>query len=63
VIDELVANPANNLTITPPDFYAYFLQTYPTEYGDDIHPNGLGYQSIARLWCQTLTLQPCIGGP
>jgi lysophospholipase L1-like esterase len=59
VIDELVANPANNLTITPPDFYAYFLQTYPTEYGDDIHPNGLGYQSIARLWCQTLTLNAC----
>jgi len=63
VIDELVANPANHLLITPPDFYAHFLQTYPTEYGDDIHPNGLGYQSIARLWCQALTLQPCTGGP
>jgi len=59
VIDELVADPANHLLITPPDFYAHFLQTYPTEYGDDIHPNGLGYQAIARLWCQALTLTAC----
>jgi len=63
VIDELVADPANYLTVTPPDFYGHFVQTYPTEYADILHPNGLGYQSMARLWCQALTLQACTGGP
>ena len=52
VIDELVA--ANNITVTPPDFHAYFATHYPTEYWDDIHPNGVGYQSMANLWVLAL---------
>ena len=52
VIDELVA--ANNITVTPPDLYSYFANHYPTEYADWVHPNGLGYQSMAQLWFQAL---------
>jgi lysophospholipase L1-like esterase len=55
VIDELVAAPANHITITPPDFYSYFAAHYQTEYSDNIHPNGIGYQSMASLWFQALT--------
>ena len=55
VIDELVADPANNITITPPDFYSYFEAHYQTQYSDNIHPNGIGYQSMANLWFQALT--------
>jgi lysophospholipase L1-like esterase len=63
VIDELVADPANNIMIIPPDFYAYFSYfdgvtghfRYEEEYGDWVHPNGIGYQSMANLWFQVLT--------
>ena len=55
VIDELVANTANGITVTPPDFYSYFSTTYQTQYFDNIHPNGTGYQSMANLWFQALT--------
>ncbi len=54
VVDELVANPANNIAIVPPDFYAYFLAHYSTEYYDNIHPNSTGYQSMANLWFQAI---------
>jgi lysophospholipase L1-like esterase len=50
VIDELVAIPANNILTTPPDFHTYFETAFPTEYFDDIHPNGSGYQSMAGLY-------------
>jgi lysophospholipase L1-like esterase len=50
VIDELVSNPLNRIAVTPPDFYSYFRDHYEDEYSDNIHPNGLGYRSIARLW-------------
>jgi len=55
VIDELAAPPENRIAITPPDFYSYFSAHYQTEYFDNIHPNGIGYQSMARLWFQALT--------
>jgi lysophospholipase L1-like esterase len=55
VINELVANTANNITVTPPDFYSYFLTNYQTQYSDNIHPNATGYQSMANLWFQALT--------
>ena len=54
VVDELVANPANHISIVPPDFYAYFLAHYRTEYYDNIHPNSTGYQSMANLWFQAI---------
>jgi lysophospholipase L1-like esterase len=52
VIDELVA--ANNITLTPPNLYSYFASHYSTEFADWVHPNGLGYQSMAQLWFQAL---------
>ena len=61
VINELVGNPANNITVQPPDLYTYFSQHYATEYFDNIHPNGVGYQSLSRLWCEALTGAPCGG--
>ena len=54
VIDELTADPANHMVITPPDFHAYFSTHYATEYYDSLHPNGIGYQSMALLWFQAL---------
>jgi lysophospholipase L1-like esterase len=51
VIEELVT--ANNLAVTPPDFYNYFKQ-HPSELADDKHPNGIGYQSMADLWFDAL---------
>jgi lysophospholipase L1-like esterase len=52
VIDELFA--ANNIAVTPPDFYAYF-QKHPDELPDGIHPNKIGYESMANLWFIALT--------
>lgn len=52
VVDELVT--ANNIAVTPPDFYAYF-QKHPDEIPDGIHPNKIGYESMANLWFLALT--------
>ena len=52
VVDELVA--ANNISITPPDFYSHF-QDHPEEISDGIHPNKTGYESMAKLWFNALT--------
>jgi lysophospholipase L1-like esterase len=53
VVTELVADPTNGITISPPDFHTYF-QNHPNEIADGIHPNGTGYQSMANLWFQVL---------
>ena len=63
VIDELVNYPQNNIVITPTDFYSYFnyqdpvtgRHRYEEEYADFLHPNGVGYQSMANLWFTALT--------
>ena len=52
VVDELVA--ANDIAVTPPDFYAYF-QEHPDELSDGLHPNKSGYESMANLWFIALT--------
>jgi lysophospholipase L1-like esterase len=54
VIDELRAISSNKITVVPPDLYTYFANHYQTEYFDNIHPNGVGYQSIGNLWLQAL---------
>jgi lysophospholipase L1-like esterase len=54
VIDELVSDSHNRITVTPPDFYTYFSTRYWSEYSDQFHPNGTGYQSMANLWYQAL---------
>jgi len=51
VIDELVL--ANNISVVPPAFYAYFL-AHQGELVDGLHPNGTGYQSMANLWFNAL---------
>lgn len=63
VINELVNDPKNKITVIPPDFYSYFKEIdpgtgqprYEDQYYDNIHPNGIGYQSIAELWFDALT--------
>lgn len=52
VIDELIA--ANNVPVSPPDFYSYF-RKHPREFSDGVHPNGRGYRSMAKLWLRVLT--------
>ncbi|TFH31977.1 MAG: hypothetical protein E4G97_03285 [Deltaproteobacteria bacterium] len=52
VVDELVA--ANSIAVTPPDFFTYF-RKHPEEIADGIHPNNIGYESMANLWFIALT--------
>ena len=61
VIDELYNDGDNNITVIPPDFWAMFNEDvsggkrYESEYIDNFHPNGTGYQSMANRWYQMLT--------
>jgi PKD repeat protein len=57
VMNELVANSANRITVTPPDFYTFFSSPYPypSEYHNWWHPNQTGYQDMSQLWFQALT--------
>jgi lysophospholipase L1-like esterase len=52
VVEELVTE--NFIPVTPPDFYAYF-ENHPGELADDLHPNGMGYRSMAAMWAAALT--------
>jgi lysophospholipase L1-like esterase len=54
VIDELKKD--NNIAITPPDFYCFF-ENNQDQMDDDLHPDGIGYQSMASLWRDTLLNQ------
>jgi lysophospholipase L1-like esterase len=51
VINELIV--MNNLTMIPPDFYAFF-KSSPSLLPDGLHPNGVGYQSMSTLWYNSL---------
>jgi lysophospholipase L1-like esterase len=51
-INELVA--ANNITVIPPDFYTWFQNNPNQLQSDGLHPNGIGYQSMANLWFNAL---------
>ena len=63
VIDEFVNDPSNFISISPPDFYDFFKTVDPStgnpryedQYADNLHPNGIGYQSMADLWFDALT--------
>jgi len=69
VIDELEnLNPMIEVMTGPPqqsdNFFTYFRDLprengIPIEFADNLHPNGVGFQSVARLWCETLTGSPC----
>ena len=52
VIDELVSE--NYIGVTPPDFYCHF-ENHPEEMDDTLHPNGLGFISMANIWFEVLT--------
>ena len=52
VIDELVWE--NNIAVEPPDFYSHF-ESHQDELRDNLHPNGIGYQSMADLWFRSLS--------
>ena len=52
VIDQLISE--NSISVTAPDFYTYF-ESHQSQYSDDLHPNGTGYQSMANLWSNALT--------
>jgi lysophospholipase L1-like esterase len=53
-LDELVEETSNHISIVPPDLYTYFRNNYETEFFDNLHPNGVGYQSMADLWRSVL---------
>lgn len=64
VIDELVSDPSNKITVTPPDFYAKFNEIvnsatgerrYELEYHDNYHMNGIGYRTKANEWRKVLS--------
>ena len=55
VIDELVTD--NGFGYTPPDFHTYFTAESGTEMFDTLHPNGLGYKTMAEMWCTALNGQ------
>ena len=55
----------NPTAVAGPDFYAYYdtedspgHHIYDAEYFDTLHPNGVGYQSMAELWKDILILLP-----
>jgi len=59
VVDELVDQlqtdyPSLYAGYTPPDFHSYFTANQAEFSSDLIHPNGTGYQSMGRLWCEAL---------
>lgn len=53
VLDELKEIAGNNIFITPPNFYAFFSNN-PGYIYDGLHPDGLGYQSMAAIWFNSL---------
>ncbi|MGW8227266.1 MAG: discoidin domain-containing protein, partial [Gammaproteobacteria bacterium] len=50
-IDELVTD--NLISVTPPDLYSFF-EANQGQLGDTLHPNGVGYQSMAMEWFNAL---------
>ena len=52
-MEELAADPLNGVPVSPPDFYGYF-SSHTTEYANNFEMNGVGYQSMANIWRQTL---------
>jgi hypothetical protein len=52
VINSLIT--ANGIETTAPDFFDYF-RTNQDQFSDNLHPDGIGYQSMASLWFNALT--------
>jgi lysophospholipase L1-like esterase len=58
-IDELTSE--HGLAASPPDFYNHFLNN-TSELADDVHPNGIGYGSMAEMWFCELVASGIIPG-
>jgi len=60
VIDELKNDPLNHITVIPPDLYSLFNEDVPggkryeSEYYDNLHPDGIGYPSMANEWLESI---------
>ncbi|MGD9211677.1 MAG: SGNH/GDSL hydrolase family protein, partial [Desulfobacteraceae bacterium] len=52
VVDQLVEE--HELAAQAPDLYTYFYDHQDTEFYDSLHPNGIGYATLARMWLCTL---------
>jgi len=52
VVDELVLE--QGITLASPDLFTFFSNNFGTEYSDNIHPNGVGYESMAEIWADVL---------
>jgi len=73
VIDELkVLNPSIEVMTGSPEqsdnFFTYYrdlprVNGIPIEFDDNIHVNGIGFQSMSRLWCETRTGVTCQAPP
>jgi lysophospholipase L1-like esterase len=46
-IDELRVS--NSIAVVAPDFDFWF-ESFPGQLDDGVHPNGVGYQSMANQW-------------
>lgn len=40
----------HDLRAAPPDFYNYFLNSQDSVFFDNLHPNGVGYGAMAKMW-------------
>ncbi len=58
VIDELVSS--NGISVIPPDLWTYFQSNQSELREDMLHPNGEGYKSMGRLWCDAITGTSCL---
>jgi lysophospholipase L1-like esterase len=58
-IDELISE--ENLSADPPDFFNYFFNN-PSRLPDNIHPDGVGYGDMAKMWFCELTISGIIPG-
>ena len=68
VIDELISEYSLECVprqlLTAPDFYSYFESTEvdadrkSVEFSDCVHPNHVGYQSMAEMWSAACTIRP-----
>jgi lysophospholipase L1-like esterase len=58
-IDELVIT--HDLVANPPDFYSYFLNNASQLY-DDVHPDGVGYGTMAKMWFCSLVISGVLPG-
>ena len=63
---DIIDHGLNNISLPSPDFYSYFSSLdpitgnyrYQDQYADNLHPNGEGYRSMAKLWFEALSQSP-----